>query len=504
LEIIANSVLIVLSGLEKILAHNVFWHDFMQRFLKTRKKTMSLAHLVKKNEQFDLPVSNSSNKKVEIGLLALSWPIMVENLIRISLNSADVFMLSAYSEKAVAAVGLINQFIFFLQLLYLMVASGSGILISQNIGANKEKAAGLVGLSSLQLAFLFAGVLSMFMSLSANAILDLYKLDAEVHHFAWQFLTIYGATSVFVALAMVFSTILRTYGYSCQPMIVNIFALVLNVTGNYISIYGPFGLPVTGVVGVAWSTAISQAAACIMMLLMIIRHDDIHIPFRKIFNVSGKVYRQILAIGVPSAGENLSYNIGQIVIMGMISKLGTEAMAATVYSLTLLRYVFITSISIGNGAQIKVGYLVGAGRCDEAHRKVYRYFLAGFLISLSLVIVTKIAQVPLVHLFTDNAHIQGLVDTVLSVAVIYEPGRAFNVIIIPALKGAGDIRFPVCVGVIFMWGIGVLFAYIFGIALQWGLLGIWIALAADEWVRGLLVFFRWHNGGWRNKCLARA
>lgn len=74
---------------------------------------MSLAHLVKQGEQIDLPVSNSSNKRVEIGLLALSWPILVENLIRISLNSVDVFMLSWYSEKAVAAVGLINQFIFF-------------------------------------------------------------------------------------------------------------------------------------------------------------------------------------------------------------------------------------------------------------------------------------------------------------------------------------------------------------------------------------------------------
>ena len=100
------------------------------------------------------------------------------------------------------------------------------------------------------------------MALSANTILELYKLDAEVHRFAWQFLTIYGATSVFVAVGMVFSTILRAYGYTYQPMIVNIIALLLNVTGNYISIYGPFGLPVTGVVGVAWSTAISQAMAC--------------------------------------------------------------------------------------------------------------------------------------------------------------------------------------------------------------------------------------------------
>ncbi len=465
---------------------------------------MALPHVVENKQKIIRTVPDLHKKRVEIGLLALSWPILVENLIRISLSSVDVFMLSGYSEKAVAAVGLINQFIFFLQLLYLMVASGAGILISQYLGARKERDAGLVSLGSLQLVFLFSVVLSVWMSLSANAILNLYKLDADVHRFAWQFLTIYGSTSVFVALGIVFSTILRTYGYTYQPMIVNIIALFLNVAGNYVAIYGPFGLPVFGVPGVAWSTAASQAIACLIMIIMVIRHHDIHIPFRQILKISGKVIRQILSIGVPSAGENISYNVGQIVIMGMIAALGTEAMAATVYSLTLLRYVFITSISIGNGAQIKVGYLVGAGRQDEAHRKVYRYFLVGFLISLSLVIVTKIAQVPLVHLFTNNETVQGLVYMVLIVALIHEPGRAFNVIIIPALKGAGDVRFPVYVGMIFMWGIGVVFAYIFGIALQWGLLGIWIALAADEWIRGLVIFFRWHNGGWRNKCMVRA
>ncbi len=79
------------------------------------------------------------------------------------------------------------------------------------------------------------------------------------------------------------------------------------------------------------------------------------------------------------------------------------------------------SISIGNGAQIKVGYLVGAGRPDEAHRKVYRYFLAGFLISLLLVILTKIVQVPLVHLFTSNESVQNLVYMVLIVALVHEP-----------------------------------------------------------------------------------
>ncbi len=450
----------------------------------------------------DIPVASTQAKKdAGMNMFYLTWPILIENLLRIAISSVDVFMLSAYSEKAVAAVGLINQFVFFLQLLYLMVASGANILISQNLGAGKQRYAGVVGLGSISLSLVFAAILSLVMCFSADAVLKLYDLDSEVHTYSWQFLTIYSSCSAFVALSMILSTILRTHGYSREPMYITILALVANVTGNYIAIFGPFGLPVTGVPGVACSTVFSQIIACVILVLRIRKHKDIELPLKQITKVPLAVYRKILSVGVPTAGENLSYNLGQIVIMRMVAYIGTEAMAAMVYALTLLRFVFITSISIGQGTQIKVGYLVGAGRSDDAQRKVYRYFSLGFIISLTLVIIVNIAKVPAMNLLTRNPAIHQLISILLLVGLVHEPGRNFNVIIIPALKGAGDIRFPVYMGMIFMWGIGVLFAYILGISLHWGLLGIGIALASDEWIRGLVIFLRWHRGGWRNKKL---
>ena len=104
--------------------------------------------------------------RTKIRLLHLTWPIFVENVLRISLASVDVFMLSFYSEKAVAAVGLINQFVFFMQLLYLMVAVGASILISQNLGARREKEAGQIALGSISLGIMFAALLSVTMALS--------------------------------------------------------------------------------------------------------------------------------------------------------------------------------------------------------------------------------------------------------------------------------------------------------------------------------------------------
>lgn len=437
----------------------------------------------------------------QISILKLALPILIENILRISLSSVDVLMLSFYSEKAVAAVGLINQFVFFLQVLYLMVAVGASILISQNLGAGRTKDAGMISLGSINLGLVFSAVLSLGMCFSTDHILRLYHLDPQVHKYALQFMIIYSSGSVFVALGMIQGTILRTHGHTKTPMVVNMVANVINIIGNYLFIFGPFGIPVLGVTGVALSTVFSQGIACLVMFFCIRAHQDIDLPFKNILRVPRSIYRQILAIGIPTAGENLSYNIGQIIIMGIIASLGTKAMAATVYSLTILRFVFISSISIGNATQIKVGYFVGAGRPDDAYHKVFRYFFSGVLVSLLLVIVANFIQVPVMKFFTKDITILHLISEILLVSLVLEPGRNFNVIIIPALKGAGDVQFPVFVGMILMWGIGVLFAYVFGIIFGWGLIGVWTAMTCDEWIRGSFMFLRWRNGKWKNKLL---
>jgi Na+-driven multidrug efflux pump len=216
------------------------------------------------------------------------------------------------------------------------------------------------------------------------------------------------------------------------------------------------------------------------------------------------VFKRILSVGVPTAGENVSYAIGQIIIMRIISSMGTDALAASVYAMTILRFVFMTSVSIGNGTQIKTGYWVGAKMHDEAYRKVLRYFGAGFCISVFLVAVLFALQTPIVHIFTKNPSIAGLMTGIWIVSLFLEPARNFNVIIIPALKGAGDVRYPVYMGMLLMWGIGVVFAYVFGISLHWGLMGVWIAMTCDEWIRGVIMLFRWKSGRWRTKTLVGA
>jgi len=441
--------------------------------------------------------------RTKLSLMHFAWPIWIENIIRVAITGADVYMLTYYSEEAVAATGLINQFVFFVVLLYMMVASGASIIISQNLGARDTASAGRVAQGSIVLSVIFSVILSTALCLAAGHIVSFYRLDPLVHKYAMEYMLIYCAGSISVAVCIILSTIIRSYGHSRGPMVVNAIAMAISVFGNYVFIFGAFGMPVWGVKGVALSTIFSHVVACVLLWVMLKRRRDIVLEKGKMLRVPRGVYRQILSVGVPTAGENVSYNIGQIIIMRFMATLGTEAMTAFVYAITVLRFVFITSISIGTAAQIKVGYYVGAGMAEIAQKKVYRYFLSGFAISVVLVVIAKLFQVPIMHEFTKNENVHALAFMVFTVALIHEPGRNFNVIIIPALKGAGDVRFPVYMGIVFMWGVGVTFAYIFGISLGWGLLGIAVAMAMDEWLRGIVMFFRWKSGKWKTKALVQ-
>jgi putative MATE family efflux protein len=446
-------------------------------------------------------VSPASIDHAKLSIVALVWPLFVENVLRTSLMSVDTLMLSRYSEQAVAAMSLAGQIAFFIMLVYMMISVGASIVIAQHLGAGNRREAGLVGVGSLALMLGVSLTLSLTVYLLAEPVIALYHVEPQVAGYAVQFLQIFGGLSMFMALNISQASIIRVWGHPRDPMWVNIGCLLLTVIGNALCLFGWFGFPVLGIPGVAGVTVLSQLVACLVYQWIIKRRTGIDLPLRDLGRVPGSVYRSVLAVGVPTVGENLSYNASQIAILAMIAQMGTDALAAFGILIAVLRYVFMPGISIGNGTQLKVGYLVGAGRPDEATARVYRYFGTGFLISLGLVTVVALTRGPILGLFTRDPKLLALAASVLLVAVIHEPGRNFNTIIIPALKGAGDVRFPVYVGILSMWGISVLGSWVLGIKLGLGLVGVWIAMASDEWVRGIVMLLRWRSGAWKAHAL---
>jgi len=433
-----------------------------------------------------------------LSLLHITWPIFIEILLFMLMGSVDTLMLSRYSDQAVAAVGVASQVMGLVTLLFGFVTAGTSILVAQYLGAKDERKAKEVFTVSILANFGIGIMISVLLYFFSPYILKLMGLDADLIVRGNSFLKIVGVFMFIQAIMMTISATLRSYGFTKDMMKVTILMNILNAIGNYFVIFGPFGLPVLGESGVAWSTSTARIICTVIIIFIFMKRIGF-ISFKKVIQSKPIEHiRNLFKIGIPAAGENISYNASQIIITIFITMIGTEALTTKVYAQNIMMYIFLFSVAIGQGEQIIIGRLVGARELRTAYDHCIRSLKLGILISTSMAILGALFAKPLLSIFTDNQHIIHTGSLLLMCTIILEPGRAFNLIVISSLRAAGDVKFPVMMGILSMWGVSIPIAYILGIHFELGLVGVWIGFIADEWIRGLLMLWRWRSRKWEN------
>ncbi|WEG16018.1 MATE family efflux transporter [Alkalihalophilus pseudofirmus] len=437
-------------------------------------------------------------------LFALTWPIFIEILLHMLMGNADTLMLSQYSDDAVAAVGVSNQLLMVIIVMFGFIATGTSVLVAQHLGANQDEDAGRVATVSIIGNFIFGLFLSLLLFAAGPAILLMMGLPEELLKEATLYLQIVGGFSFIQSVLMTIGAVLRSHQFTKDVMYITIGMNILNVIGNYLFIFGPFGIPVLGVTGVAISTTISRTLGLIVIAFVLFYRLKGRLPFsfmRRSF--PSYELKSLLKIGIPSAGEHLSYNGSQLVITFFIVMMGTEALTTKVYTQNIMMFILLFAIAIGQGTQIIIGHQVGAKKLDEAYERCIRSLKIAIAVSTSMAVIVYFSSRPLLSIFTNNEQIITAGATLLLLTIILEPGRAFNLVVINCLRAAGDVKFPVYLGILSMWGVSIPVAYFFGVHMGLGLVGVWIGFIADEWLRGLLMLWRWRQGHWREMSFVR-
>lgn len=434
-------------------------------------------------------------------LFSLTWPIFVENFLRMSLGNVNTFMLSRLSDNAVGAVGVANQIINMVLMIYGIVGNGTTIIINQYLGAGDRKTASRVAVVAMAANLTFGALLSLILTMCARLFLRLMNVPDELMGYATQYLTIIGAASFTQALIATISGIMRSYGYARFPMYIALGMNVINAAGNYFVIFRPFGLPSYGVTGVASCVVTAQLLGVGVMLFVLLRKMELSLDFRSLLPFPLHILKKILQIGIPSAGEFISYNASQITITGIITIMGTAALTTRVYTINIMLFMLVLGMSIGQGAMIRVGHQIGAGEIQEAYKTCMKSLKIGVIVDTTLAILFALGGKQLLGLFTEDPAIISMGTTLLFIAILLEPGRVPNMVVSNCLRGAGDVRFPVIVGVLSMWTFAVGLSYLLGIHFGLGLIGVWIAFICDEWFRGLVMLRRWRSREWQRMAL---
>jgi putative MATE family efflux protein len=434
-------------------------------------------------------------------LRAITWPIFIELFLQTIMGSTDVIMLSHISDDVVAAIGVANQLVFFAIILFNFTAAGTAVLISQYLGAGMRVEAKQASAISISINLGMGIVVSMLLVIFKGPLLEMFHLEDHIARIGFEYLSIVGGTLFLQSVLVTVSAILRANGFSREAMFVSVMMNIIHLVGNALVIYGLFGFPEMGVKGVALSTAFSRAAALIIAFVFMYKRLPIRIQIHDYFDFQITHIKKILKIGVPSAGEQLSYNTSQMAMTAVIAMLGAAALSTRVYTWNVMSLIMLFGLAFGQGTQILIAYKVGAGDFEAAYRQLLKSLKVSFIITIFIAIFVSVFRENIMSLFTDDKEIIKTGSTLLLLCLILEPGRTFNLVVINSLRATGDALFTVKMGVLSMWGIAVPLSYFLGIHFELGLSGVWIAFIVDEWLRGIIMYFRWKSRAWENKVL---
>ncbi|WP_307555659.1 MATE family efflux transporter [Paenibacillus sp. V4I5] len=445
--------------------------------------------------------STASWKK--LGLFAVTWPIFIDSVLRMMLGTADVFMLSRISDQVTGAVGLANEIIVFCILMFGFVGLGTSVAVAQNLGAGRAKEASRISALAITINLIFGILVSILLVVFGESLMRLMNLAPEQTEIAKRYLSIIGAFIWIEALSYAISSVLRSNGQTRDVMFVTLGVNLIHVAGNILLIFGNLGFPEWGVTGAAVSTVGSRLIGLIVLIVILYRRIPVPIRLKHYVTFDNRIVKQIMSIGIPAAGEHLSWQSQHMMIVGFINIIGQSALSTHVYMMNITNYFMALAMAIGMGTEIIVGHMVGAGAFKAAYHKLIRSLKISFLVTFVVVGIASIFRKDLIGLFTDNPEIIAMGSSILVLSILLEPGRTFNLVVINSLRAAGDARFPVLMGILSMWGIAVPLAYWLGIVMKMGLLGVWVAFAVDEWVRGLFMYLRWKSRVWQSKALVK-
>jgi putative MATE family efflux protein len=429
-------------------------------------------------------------------LLAIAWPIFVEQSLRILIGIVDTFMVSHVSDGAVAALGVSNRLIVLTLICFNFIGIGTSVVITHHLGAGDRKGAEGISATALGVNIWSGLFISIAMFLGNAALLRLMQLPEELMAYALPFMSLMGGTIFLEAVNIAVGAILRAHGHTRDVMFITVGQNIINIVGNSLVLFGLFGLPKFGVAGVACSSVFSRIVATTALLIFLYRRLGIHLRWRTLVDLPLERIRRILHIGLPAAGEHLCYWIALLFITSFVARMGAAKLSIMSYSQTIQAFVIQFSIALGLGTEIVVGRLIGAGDFEAAYRQLLsslRLCLA--LCATGMVIIALVAP-NLMALFTHDPDIIRGGALLLRISVVLEIGRVFNIVVINSLRATGDARFPVKVGIVCMWLLWVPNSWFLGLHLGWGLVGIWVAMSLDEWTRGLIMYYRWVKRRW--------
>ncbi len=434
-------------------------------------------------------------------LTALIIPLIIEQLLNVLVGMADTIMIARVGEAAVSGVSLVDSVMLLLINAFQALATGGAVVAGQYLGQKNQKRACEAANQLVWFVTILAVAIMAIMYLGKRFILHVVfgQIDADVMYHANVYLLIVTASIPFIALYNAGAAIFRSMGNSKVSMKVSILMNLINVCGNAILIYGFH----RGAEGVAIPTLVSRMVAGILITILLLnQNQQLHIRRSFRYRFKPGMVKKILQIGVPNGLENSMFQLGKIIVLSLVSTFGTYAIAANAVSNVVASFQVLPGMALNLAITTVISQCVGAHDYEQAQHYTKKLLKLTYL----FVLVTVSVMLAASHLITWAYNLSDI-TAAEAIKIFFMHGISAAIIwpiafsLPSTLRAAGDVRFCMITSIASMWICRIVFSYIFGQYLGFGVFGVWMAMILDWWVRSAFFVYRYRKGTWKTKAL---
>jgi putative MATE family efflux protein len=444
------------------------------------------------------PTEPETSSTLHRAVWRLAWPLVLTMLLQTFNSFLDRGFVGHLGSNALAAVGLGGQFMFLLFSVGMSISVGTSALVSRFAGAREEGQAAIAAQQSVWIG-LAAGVACAALTWPLRqTYLGWMHVSPEATALSVQYLslTILGIPALF--LMLILSSVFRGLGDTKTPLLVMLGVNFVHLGGDWLLIFGHWGLPRLGIAGGAVALIASQVVGA-ALYFWALRRLPLGVRMYWLRPLDWGWVTRVLNIGLPAAAQNVSRVLSMMAFTGVLARSyeATAAVAALTIGLTSESIAFMPGFAFSMAASTLTGQNLGAGDPDRAERAAIASFWQGLAVMVVMGAVFFVFAVPFAHIFTHDPHVVPLAVAYLRIAAISEPFLALGMILTGALNGAGDTKAPAWAGLVTMWGVRLPGAWLAISVLHDGAIGAWWAMTASTILSGLaaLALFRW--GRWK-------
>lgn len=434
-------------------------------------------------------------------LYRLIIPLVIEQILAVTIGMADTVMVAVAGEAAVSGISLVDTLNLLLINVFSAMATGGAVVASQYLGKQERENACIaarqliytvLGLSVVIMAVCLMGNVHILRALFGTAEADVMS-NAEIY------LSISALSYPFLAVYNAAAALFRSMGNSKVSMFTATIMNVVNIGGNYIMIYR-MGM---GVRGAAIASLVARILSAVILIRLLHHHENI-IFVEKLYRPDFKpdMVKRILHIGVPNGLENGMFQIGKILVQGLITSFGTVAIAANAVATNIATMQTLPGAAVGLAMITVVGQCVGAGDYAAARQYTKRMMRMAYLAMLVTNILLLAVSDPLVNFYGMSLETTELARQLI---ILHAFGSIFiwplSFTLPNALRAASDAKYTMACAIASMWlcriGCSYLFASFFGM----GTFGVWVAMILDWVVRTVLFAVRFMGTKWQSHSL---